>query len=396
MTLLRKLRSYFLTPTSVDRADGTHGGVRFLKTDKPTQETMNRLIDSAAFLAESADRAKPSSGGDLEDEQGLTVLASDAQAKSNAVQLSDRSLVAQPHQLPTVNEGAANADDIAGSFAPFAGVAMDVAPDATATRNNFIVKLSTNFKAWLGGAIDALSANISTVSTNLSNFIASFSGGSNGQVLTNTGSGYTWANPTSGLPATGSNGQVLTVVSGAPAWASPAAGGATQVPIGGIIMYSGVVNFDINGIGTGPLLGYALCNGFDGITPDLTGRFIVGSNKFGMTQIGGTYTDASGSYPYAVGDTNVGGAGEAKHLLTALESGLRDHKHVMPGQYPNQDDAGSGSGTDLVTPNGATTYNTTSPIDADGNASLDGAQPAANYHENRPPYYALAFIMRIA
>ena len=51
---------------------------------------------------ESGDKAKTSAAANLGSEQGLTVLANDTQAKANAAQLSDRSIVAQPHQLPTV------------------------------------------------------------------------------------------------------------------------------------------------------------------------------------------------------------------------------------------------------------------------------------------------------
>lgn len=392
MTLIRKLRAYFTTATSVDRADGTHGGVRFLKTDKPSEETMRRLLDSAAFIGESDDRAKLSSGGDVIDEQGLTVLASDTQAKSNATQLTDRSLVAQPHQLPTVVPGATNADNISGTI-PFTGIAMDVAPDTTATRNNFIVKLSTGFKTWLGAAHDTLNASItavassvSTVSGALTTFMNTFSGGTSGQILTKGTSGYSWQNPASGLPSGGTTGQILTKNSATPgdaSWQTPAT--TLTVPIGGIIMYDGNAdNFDVNGIGIGPLVGFALCTGYGGLTPNLSGRFIVAANTFGITTIGSIYSDASGSYPYSLG--NVGG--ESKHLLTANESGLRDHIHHERAKSSDTTGSGElGGGSANVSDDSANAY--TDGVDG-------GPQPAIDYHENRPPYYALAYIKRIS
>lgn len=159
MAIARKLRAYFFAPTSVTRADGTIGGIRFLSTDKPTQATLQYLVNSAAFLSETEDRARVTTGGALENEQGLVVLATDAQAKANATQLSDRSLAVQPHQLPTVVNSTDNSDTISNSILNFTGDALLIAPDTTATRNKFVGKLSTPFKSWLGSALNTVSSN---------------------------------------------------------------------------------------------------------------------------------------------------------------------------------------------------------------------------------------------
>jgi microcystin-dependent protein len=120
------------------------------------------------------------------------------------------------------------------------------------------------------------------------------------------------------------------------------------VPSGGIIMWSG----SIAEIPTG----WALCDGSGG-TPDLTDRFITGA--------GGQYS---------VGDT--GGADEVK--LTEEE--LASHSHL----YDQVLDGGSQSGSSAASSAKGIDYNTQT-----GETGND--QP----HENRPPYYALAFIMKV-
>src|SRR5690348_16801323 len=101
MAGIKQLRSWFFGITNELRADGTTGGVRLRKTDKPTQQTLENLLESITFKTESVDRARISTGATIGSEQGLAVLANDVQAKANSGQLSDRSLVVQPHQLPT-------------------------------------------------------------------------------------------------------------------------------------------------------------------------------------------------------------------------------------------------------------------------------------------------------
>jgi microcystin-dependent protein len=132
--------------------------------------------------------------------------------------------------------------------------------------------------------------------------------------------------------------------SGGLQFGSPAGG----VPTGGIIMWSGsIANIPS---------GFALCDGTSG-TPDLTDRFVVGA----------------GGSDYNVGDT--GGQEEVQLSVAELPSHKHDFTAFTVGSQ-------SGSGTfesrfDLAgeTPQ---TENT------------GGDQP----HENRPPYYALAYIMK--
>ena len=131
--------------------------------------------------------------------------------------------------------------------------------------------------------------------------------------------------------------------------------GNNLLPAGVIVMWSGAASAIPSG--------WALCDGGSG-RPDLRGRFIVG---------------AGGSY--AVGSTG----GEEKHALTLAE--MPAHSHVTSfktvgytSSWNGDKEAMSGEGKDKN--NGNITKNTTS---AGGGAA----------HENRPPYYALCYIIKL-
>ena len=99
--------------------------------------------------------------------------------------------------------------------------------------------------------------------------------------------------------------------------------------------------------------GWTLCDGTDG-TPDLTDRFVIGA-----------------------GSTHAPGAtgGEAEHTLT--ESELPAHDHDIRGSAGEAD---------------APTFRTATTGDpVAGSTESTGGDEA---HENRPPFYALAYIMR--
>jgi len=100
--------------------------------------------------------------------------------------------------------------------------------------------------------------------------------------------------------------------------------------------------------------GWTLCDGTDG-TPDLTDRFVVGSGN-----------------EYSTGD--VGG----EKTVTLTEEQLASHSHDAPV------DVSSGSASDNF--GGGYRADTTITTESAG-----GDQP----HENRPPYHALAYIMKV-
>jgi microcystin-dependent protein len=140
---------------------------------------------------------------------------------------------------------------------------------------------------------------------------------------------------------------------------SGAISGFGSVPVGGIIMWSGSEN-DIPD-------GWALCNGqtVEGLkTPDLRNRFVVG---------------AGGSY--AVGDT--GGVESVRLTIDEIPS----HAHNISAKTVGY--AGSWNAkAEAVTFDASSRDN--------GRRSISGgAVGGSQAHENRPPYYALSFIIRV-
>lgn len=142
--------------------------------------------------------------------------------------------------------------------------------------------------------------------------------------------------------------------------------GFGTVPIGGIIMWSGAVK-DIP-------TGYKLCDGgnYNGWqTPNLQGRFIVGAGS-----------------SYAVGAT--GGA----DFVTLSVSQMPIHRH----HYVGDDQlAGIDGGWTYAIRDTSTSYDAGSALDSSYKSHVYGTdyQGGSESHENRPPYYALCFIMRV-
>ena len=145
-------------------------------------------------------------------------------------------------------------------------------------------------------------------------------------------------------------------------------------PSGMIVMWSGTVASIPEG--------WRLCNGQNG-TPDLRNRFIVGAGD-----------------EYTVGNTG----GEKEHTLTTDE--MPSHKHNLEYYVPK-----SGGSVYTRATLGAVNGKTGSEVEnvvkyANTSSSWSGSQ-AVSYdsvisnvgggqaHENRPPYYALCFIMKI-
>jgi hypothetical protein len=137
------------------------------------------------------------------------------------------------------------------------------------------------------------------------------------------------------------------------------------MPAGGIIMYTGsIADFDKTGkgkIGT-KVQGWALCNGKNS-TPDLRDRFVVGA--------GGAF------YP-----VNARG-GEDKHKLSGAE--MPRHQHKYSRAKWNTMQWKGGRRDPFWTDNGRDRYET---------ANSDFAGKSLP-HENRPPYHAVFFIMKL-
>jgi len=145
----------------------------------------------------------------------------------------------------------------------------------------------------------------------------------------------------------------------------------TVIPIGGIIMWSGetVPN------------GWALCNGQNG-TPDLQGRFILGA---------GHYTEEGRNFNYEIGPRTDG---QVEVTLTAAQSGLPSHTHKVNIQHATGPTAGDTNSLIQRKKTADTNYNSSVPYI--GDTRYDNGRPALQAHNNMPPYYVLAYIMRIA
>lgn len=115
------------------------------------------------------------------------------------------------------------------------------------------------------------------------------------------------------------------------------------LPPGGIIMWTGKP-YNIPA-------GWALCDGTNG-TPDLRNRFVVGAGD-----------------EYKVADIG----GEKLHQLTVEEMPLHNHGGGSGGAYMLQ----QGADYSLI---------------GNGSTNFEGGNKS---HENRPPYYALCFIMKL-
>ncbi|MEI8087099.1 MAG: hypothetical protein WCG93_12895 [Paludibacter sp.] len=125
--------------------------------------------------------------------------------------------------------------------------------------------------------------------------------------------------------------------------------------------------------------GFALCDGatVEGVvTPDLRGRFIVGLDPRINQSIATNVADLTENYGVV---RSTGGKPRVK--LTSDESGLPAHKHRADGGMTYSGYAGLKYGANQEAQAGG---------DIDG-----GAKDASTAHENRPPYYVLAFIIKV-
>lgn len=145
-----------------------------------------------------------------------------------------------------------------------------------------------------------------------------------------------------------------------------------SVPLGAILMWSGT----IANIPTG----YALCNGSNG-TPDLRGRFVVGVDTRTTQPAGTPHWDANYN-----GIGNTGGSKEVSLTTSQIPS----HQHGLAFDNVN------GGEFDTIIIPGA--YEGTSDVDPGVRGYTGGMYAATSPvtpHENRPPYYVIAFIMKV-
>ena len=178
----------------------------------------------------------------------------------------------------------------------------------------------------------------------------------------------------------------------------------TSIPIGGIIMWSGAgVTLPSN---------WKLCDGsaYNGITtPDLRGRFVLSSGQ----RVGSTtnrITGATGGeetvtlsesqmpkHSHGVTASTTGLDGGHTHSISASEGNIAVGSNVLHIGYTFSPGASTFiSSSGVLTANNVTSSHhshtiTVSETAKGGNATLDAVA-----HENMPPFYVLAFIMRVS
>jgi hypothetical protein len=156
-----------------------------------------------------------------------------------------------------------------------------------------------------------------------------------------------------------------------------------NIPIGAIMPYYGpLTNFETSGKGKAgtDMNWFDICNGFNG-TPDLRGRFLVGAVNVPNVGAPDMKPEVNPTEPTLPGNTNpaynmgdIGG--ESKHKLVKAElpvNVVNLPNSSVAGQSDNADDR------DVMIPAAQQTLNV-------------GGSDA--HHENKPPYFAVIYIMR--
>ena len=136
--------------------------------------------------------------------------------------------------------------------------------------------------------------------------------------------------------------------------------GSADVPIGGIIMWSGTQD-KLNTYSN-----WKLCDGNNG-TPDLRDRFIVGASSYNAFEE----------------KWKTGIEGTAKQTGGSKDAVVVSHKHTW--QYTQDTDSQFVSGLDI-------NWTTNGDSMSEHSTSTDGVDGTNN---NLPPYYSLAYIMRV-
>jgi microcystin-dependent protein len=156
------------------------------------------------------------------------------------------------------------------------------------------------------------------------------------------------------------------------------------IPIGGIIMWSGTLT---DGTIPGSNTNWRLCNGssYGSVqTPNLSGQFIVGFSASDTDyQAIGAGTDSEGT---AIGQKNVTLTSNEIPAHTHSTFGMSNQLQYFGHEYSENGD---------ILRTGADTYNTEGLTQIDVSGYTTGTTGSGNSHNNLPPYYILAYIMRI-
>lgn len=189
-----------------------------------------------------------------------------------------------------------------------------------------------------------------------------------------------------GMPVWLSDQQRVDVRNSGGGWTTVSAPPAALVPVGGIIMWSGLIaNIPTN---------WHLCDGTSG-TPDLRGRMIIGASAdSGAGNSGSAYNVAAtgGADSTSLAESNL-----PAHSHTSSVTG--NHQHTMKYRDGLSWTKSTGAGFHLPVVSGETDYTgTTDTFTYSGGSHGHsiGFTGSGVAFENRPRFYALAFIMRTA
>jgi microcystin-dependent protein len=177
--------------------------------------------------------------------------------------------------------------------------------------------------------------------------------------------------------------------------------GIGMVPPGAVVMFAGDINqaFDTEGAGRKgtPYEGWQLCNGKNG-APDLQDRFVAAAGRnYKIGDAGGADSIilTADQLPPHVHTGQTAAAGIHQHLIEGTDAkGLAKRRRRIPGQTTVDMGFGGGSNADPNDVRWRGLVNT----DRAGNHShsfTTGPAGQGQPHENRPSFYALAFIMRL-
>ena len=145
--------------------------------------------------------------------------------------------------------------------------------------------------------------------------------------------------------------------------------------------------------------GWALCNGQNG-TPNLRDRFIVGAgNSYSVGSKGGadSVTLTTSQMPSHAHSLNVNSFDVKINFDSGVDRASSEGTYIS-GAHNTIAEVGSGSqygiriGSTVSYDNGYAVSDLTHASTIDASISNSGSDQS---HENRPPYYALAFIMKL-